>query len=1017
MSQTIEVTLMIDNTGSMKEACTAGCKTLNEVSTLMNLLNGEPCVSLSVIGDYDTSTPDNYRGGYAIIGPNATDQERSTFCNKYVRPIGGGGQPEAYKTGLNHLLLKKRNYPNNSKNIVFMFLDAVPHGYNGTKLDTEGIKEKKYIESNNMIWDWVELTSAIKNEEIHVVTFLTQNSNVLIKCWQMLGNVITISSNTSSNITKAMMWCFNVLLDQKVDKPNNLEFVNHSPLTPLIKINLLEKLKTFDAEQVLKAFDSLLDPSSSDRAADAMCLVTNPILGKYWRLICGKIYYMDDRKYSDRCQKIMNKLSQCQNKLSQTNKDILKAWIDESHNNTYEVREIVTKALKSGVNSVNNVLTLPPELASTISLDEILKLGRSGEFAEVAKLISSINMENITNDNLDLIRLPDDDDITPKFVPLNLPLHQVFGLISNLLSDGLIFSETETYLVAILSLNNKYLADMALQYLSINKGKWIKWDLDTTDTSTSNGFGKQLFPTFWSINFMRLLKLAPDDVLTPEEIEFRDRYLLIARVLKNHDATIEITTPNMFNDMRPYRTWKRLCAGCGQSRCFTIFPGNDDKCGLCLPGEIDETYTSDYRHPEKLIEKDPLKTTFAQCRTCRVNYGIVCPHHCRVTPKCHYCRMNEVCPSIECSMCLNKFINSNDSAIMALNSAQESYANSTNPQDIKRSVIIKDVLDAQKFVCPHCVDQCSANTINIEVKIARLVMMNPQLIKLIPITPYKDLMDDKVSFWKRVLKCKIINPEEKSVNIDTECMKLVYDMYKVHNSSIIAKTVVSTLTDHSGYESCSMCASEVPVSNIVDACGNCRNRICMFCVKGWYSQVEIGTLVTKGHCQCPFCKSPPKFSTFKGQKSCGLDIRHIRNLRSTKRNKGVVCEWDPRTVYGLCRDCLNLKPAMARECVHNGDLPDIKNFVCEECLNHRDQQVLNKTVSDRLNIKQCPNCQTDTQRSGGCHHITCPVEDCGAHWCWVCNKASFDDGTLFDSHTIYDHMEECGGVFPDDPRI
>jgi len=995
MSQAIDVTLMIDNTGSMKEACTAGCKTLNEVSTLMNLLNGEPCVSLSVIGDYDFNTPDNHQGGFAIIGPNATDSEKSTFCNKYVRPIGGGGPPEAYKTGLNHLLLKKRNYPTNSTHIVFMFLDDVPHGYNGASLDSEGSKEKKYIESNNMIWDWTELTTAIKQEGIHVVTFLTKNSTVLIKCWQMLGDVISISSNTSNNITKAMMWCFNVLLDQKVDKPNPLEFMNHSNLTSLVKINLLEKLKTFNPEQVLSAFDSLLDPSSADKAVDAMCLVTNPILGRYWRLICGKIYYIDDRKYSDRCQKIMNKLSQCQNKLSQTNKDILKAWIDESHNNTYEVREIVSKALKSGI---DNVLTLPSELAGSISLDEILKLGRSGEFAEVSKLISSISMELMS----DLIRLPDNEDVAPKFVPLNLPLNQVFGLISNLLSDGLIFSETETYLVAILSLNNKYLADLALKYLLINKGKWIKWDLED---------GKQLFPTFWSINFMRLLKLAPNDVLTPEEIEFRDRYLLIARVIKNHDATIEITTPNMFSDMRPNRTWKRLCVGCNQSRCFTIFPGNNEKCGICM-SEVDETYTSDYRHPEKLIEKNELTTTFAQCRTCRANYGIVCPHHCRVTPKCHYCRENETCPSIECSMCLNKFVNPNGSAIMALNDAQKSYAKSTNTQDIKRSVIIKDVLTEQKFVCPHCVDQCSAKTINIEVKISQLIMMNPQLIKLIPITPYKDMMDDKMSFWKRILKCNVVTNDEL---IDIDCMRLTYDMYKIHDSDIIAKTVVSTLTDHSGYESCSMCASEVSVNNMIDACGNCRNRICMFCVKGWYSQVEIGTLVTKGHCQCPFCKSPPKFSTFKGQKSCGLDIRHVRNLRSTKRNKGIVCEWDPRTVYGLCRDCLNLKPAMARECVNGGDMPNIRNFVCEECRVH--QQVFNKTLSDRLNIKQCPNCQTDTQRSGGCHHITCPVEDCGAHWCWVCNKASFDDGTLFDSHTIYDHMEGCGGIFPDDLRI
>jgi ariadne-1 len=45
------------------------------------------------------------------------------------------------------------------------------------------------------------------------------------------------------------------------------------------------------------------------------------------------------------------------------------------------------------------------------------------------------------------------------------------------------------------------------------------------------------------------------------------------------------------------------------------------------------------------------------------------------------------------------------------------------------------------------------------------------------------------------------------------------------------------------------------------------------------------------------------------------------------------------------------------------------------------------------NTKDCPTCHKVTEKNGGCNHITCK---CGAHWCWMCNKA-------FDTRTVYNH--------------
>ena len=42
---------------------------------------------------------------------------------------------------------------------------------------------------------------------------------------------------------------------------------------------------------------------------------------------------------------------------------------------------------------------------------------------------------------------------------------------------------------------------------------------------------------------------------------------------------------------------------------------------------------------------------------------------------------------------------------------------------------------------------------------------------------------------------------------------------------------------------------------------------------------------------------------------------------------------------------------------------------------------------------------------GSCNHMTCV---CGEHWCWPCGEGGFDHDS------IYDHMSNCKGVFPDD---
>ncbi|KAF9520555.1 hypothetical protein BS47DRAFT_1335722 [Hydnum rufescens UP504] len=54
-------------------------------------------------------------------------------------------------------------------------------------------------------------------------------------------------------------------------------------------------------------------------------------------------------------------------------------------------------------------------------------------------------------------------------------------------------------------------------------------------------------------------------------------------------------------------------------------------------------------------------------------------------------------------------------------------------------------------------------------------------------------------------------------------------------------------------------------------------------------------------------------------------------------------------------------------------------------------------------VKPCPHCGVDIQKSAGCNHMTCSA--CKTHMCWVC-MATFPDG-----RSVYDHMRKSHGGF------
>ena len=999
----VRIFIMVDNTGSMGATCAAIGNITAQVIAMFSLLDQINIeFNLCTIGDYDEKTPNWQEGGWAYLPHGSSLDQLKTFLKTYCVASGGGGIPEAYKTGINNLLFQIRPTKETLgddvaiENIIINLCDAVPHGTDGT-YDLQGQAEQKYLSERSMISDWAELCAAVKDCARFITILTTNNPTSCRVPWDQMGRVVPVAP-IKDQIQSVLMTFLNRTFGLPLTASTSESADQFEQLFVADTSNVIANSR---AEDVLNVFRFLIDPTNPETV---ICLTTNYLIGKFWRHLCGKLF--NDPHYTDECQVIMDLVSSCVGSLPDSLKTRFKEWNNSSHDQTEMVRELFQGALDRGA---TQFLGLSP-LFKTAGIEELLNFARTAQFKGLLGCISA--MEPVQPGDP---ALPEDKSEAPICIPLDgCKKGTVLSMLATLIVPGNLFPRQATFMVAILCLANKYLREIALEYLTEHRGKWIKWELDERST--------QKFPVFWSLGFIRLLTLAPDDVLTDEERDFRDHYLMVANVVGNAKMTISIVTAKYFTGLYRYHTWKhRTCERCGQKRCFTIFPADSAKCGICISLDqsgLELCPTSPYLHPETIVDEGN-KTNWAQCSACKGNYAVEYKDGLRkCRPKCHFCRKGEPVQTIQCCTCLGLYLNPRGSAMEAMSDELASLAESEGP---RRDLLLR-VQQENKFVCPRCVMSTdpSEQTSEFVVTIRDLMAENPCLRQRVPLSPYPEA--DNAKLWQLAVDCKPVDLNQEGVNGE-QPTRLTWKQLDIHKPEGVAEEAISLLTTHDGYETCQLCVASVKCSNMLPACGNCNNRMCRQCVTRWYGEVKIGQLVSSAQCTCPFCKSDPHFDRMPTLEMGAIEMRLIRNRRPTKNNKGQTCDWDEQTLYGFCRCCLHLKPAMARECAR-GDLPDVQNFVCEQCQAQRDvqreaQRQARNQAQDQLDtdaptlpvlvLKECPNCKTMVERTGGCNHITC---NCGAHWCWTCCSHTSSDGDAFDESTIYDHMAECGGIFP-----
>ncbi|KAG8990630.1 hypothetical protein FRB90_001693 [Tulasnella sp. 427] len=204
---------------------------------------------------------------------------------------------------------------------------------------------------------------------------------------------------------------------------------------------------------------------------------------------------------------------------------------------------------------------------------------------------------------------------------------------------------------------------------------------------------------------------------------------------------------------------------------------------------------------------------------------------------------------------------------------------------------------------------------------------------------------------------------------------------------------------------CTLCFESAPHEKLRPACGRsgCAHRLDEECLKSWYGANRVGHLLNAMQLLCPFCRRTParKVMTKYNPQAAALG-----GLKDAMEDRGFYFAW--------CEDCGFAKRAVERACCDGNRLPNIRNFVCEECQETRrpagmppvvaEGESATTDTSNGPRFTACPQCGVMVEKTYGCNHITCV---CGAHFCHVCGFGG-DEGE------IYDHMSKAHGSIYDD---
>eukprot|EP01117_Protostelium_nocturnum_P016624 TRINITY_DN6626_c0_g1_i2.p1 TRINITY_DN6626_c0_g1~~TRINITY_DN6626_c0_g1_i2.p1 ORF type:complete len:991 (-),score=307.75 TRINITY_DN6626_c0_g1_i2:21-2993(-) len=924
---------------------------------------------------------------------SSEDLDKIITFVKDLKASGGGDHPEAIKFALGELIVELRkerpegDKPVSGTTLVYHMTDAPPHHeQTGSR---NKIKEKPKMEKMGVPFDWIQLSKMLNEEKVIVYNLINNKAHDGYSFYPLLsyytgGKTLYLKSTTPNSITQVTINLTLALLGSKSDlsqsellafetlerigdikdenkaegylpgtkqeKKLQVKLIAHpnpqleriqvfvTPLKPLTK-----RFNTDSEYQnlVFETFKRLMNPQ------DILALTYNSVLGTFWRGICK-------RRDDIRREELLSKIDVVLRSLSEEDLKVVKAWLDQSYNQSEVVTE-TNRAIEKKNGTKYPMLVL--EAKTNYAPQDILEIARSCQpsiLAKVGELLTGLRLvqappneekKEFKEDQED--EEEEEDENALSYVCWDLSDKDLFSFLPHLMAKGCVFSLRPCFIMAALVLitNNKLLKERAEKFLKEVKGKWFDAEV----------------PENYTVAFAKLVMKIPnvDEYLTAEEKNVFEKVTRMNGFTSNLPTEVSLLqTISPVKEKGPDHKLK--CKKCNMKRSFTLML-QGDICGLC---NIPELPNHGIDSPEPLGDEESY---WAECRTCQVHYAVVRIKDLNVAPKCYHCRINQKAPFVKCTKCQDKFLVQTEGVVkdsLDYNCIKCQRGIKHNKED-ELSVLnlIKDIKQNREIVLDSIgISLKNASTFNLQV--------NQSPFKA------KDQFD-----LKEIPSVDWTNPQDKEKN------QLVFKGKPILNSKEVLLSIYNWVKSGNVEEAtCMLCFSDFPRAKLNVVCGhsNCKVVACFDCLEGWYGSTKLGGLVLPPRLSCPFCKRYPRGNVLSKFNRLACLLVH------------TFSQLDPNWYHGWCMDCYLPKPFVEHVCAR--DVPELAEgtFHCETCTEAKNAKK-NLGVVYEWKVKTCPSCKMDVVKTSGCNHITCV---CGEHWCYVCEKA-------FDYSVIYDHIWTC----------
>ncbi|KAH7100958.1 hypothetical protein BKA62DRAFT_704648 [Auriculariales sp. MPI-PUGE-AT-0066] len=1032
MGHQYDLLIITDATASMGNYLTALQASIPEILALSRLSGLFTRVGLLAYRDYCD------RDIVEWSGWDKSSDELLAFATN-LSPTGGGDYPEAAKTGMIHAI-QKSDYMNKSKDTVVLFYtDAPPHHphYGGTNFQAE----KKAFKPGAT--DWVTIAFTAKARHIHVFSFVSagmgdEYSRFYTFLSQVTGGACVTTSDNSQLISRLTI---DVLLNwMGAAEPSATPFAHTSrslafDTSPLLAANRAKDEKdgnkgylpgaqlgemkrvtkqTLDlvrdvprAEGLDAQFVALgkrfSDTTETEYRAlvyttlheiisrNVASLTYNAVFGQLWRAVC--------REQTPEKEEIVQEFGRSVGAIKDAEqRKSMTEWLEQSYDSSAEIEDII-KSASEGCQWMYLDLDAQVEMTRV----ELLEASRNFHRGVLKKLASIFTHAKILESDVTLTE-------HQRAIPLGLAPRKIFRLLPHLVVPGTLYSSRASSVMAILALTVgvPFLQTAAATVAAFTRGSWL--DLEHPETLS------------WECATFLLASPDPDMSLTPEEKETYQAMRRYRMLELNLEATLQAQLPWTPQKASGVGDIKDACTRCGIKRSFTIMSNNmHGVCGYCVD-------IMDGRDPDQKFNAEDFppceasQSCWVECsvRTCRAQYVVEDPKNLNVRAKCWYCRNKKDCPWIECSKCTNRIV------------VPKKYT----PTNVKT------------YVCPACTSgthsvfehiDTTPRTLNKENGVKWLGVSEAHLDATFKgFSAFKLYQSHGKEFFLEVTAAPG-SPGKKAKA--AALIPLTLRDKKVMNSTAL----LTHLNERVGRgdvarATCALCFDDFMPDRVGPACGRtgCSQSACKSCLDEWYGGNTPGTLLNTRQLGCPFCSRVPIAKIV------------LRTNPQVGGLKGIKAALDDRAwFYAWCGQCSTARQCIERRCTDGGRLPEIKEFVCNQCeeentlaaeraareqrelvalimrLEAEEAQELTRERARRrleelrarfvvatgtgkrhtsYTVRECPNekCGVMVYKEFGCDHITC---QCGMHWCWVCAEM-FPGGS-----GVYEHLNRCHGGF------